>query len=114
MIVGLDTNGKVYLSLVQANSNSSMMELFFTRLVMLLDERDLRWRQKMVLMLDNAPYHTSNEMMQFYERNRLPILFTGPHSYAASPVETFFAHFKRTDINPSQLPTGKGNFDNVV
>ena len=114
MIVGLDSNGKVYLSLVQANSNSSMMELFFTRLIMQLDEKDLRWRQKMVLMLDNAPYHTSKDMMAFYERNRLPILFTGPHSYAASPIETFFAHFKRADINPSQLPTGKSNFDNVV
>ena len=56
----------------------------FTRLVMLLDERDLRWRQKMVIMLDYAPYHTSKNMMAFYERNRVPIIFTGPHSYVSN------------------------------
>lgn len=29
MIVGLDTKGAVYLSLVQGNSNSKIMEIFF-------------------------------------------------------------------------------------
>ena len=40
MIVGLDSDGKVYLSLVQANSNSAMMELYFTTLIKLLDGKD--------------------------------------------------------------------------
>ena len=84
MIAGLDTNGKVYLSLVQANSNTSMMELYFSRLIKLLDQRDPSWRTKMVIMLDNAPYHNSNEMMAFFERARVPVLFTGPHSYVST------------------------------
>ena len=29
MIAGLDTKGEVYLSLVQANSNAKIMEIFF-------------------------------------------------------------------------------------
>ena len=34
-------------------------------------------------------------------------MFTGPHSYSASPVELLFAHFKADDINPRKLKTGK-------
>lgn len=37
MILGLDTLGNVYVSLAQANSNSSMMELFFRNLTRRLD-----------------------------------------------------------------------------
>ena len=114
MIVGLDTDGKVYLSLVQANSNSQMMELYFTTLIKLLDEKDSSWRSKMIILQDNAPYKTSKEIMAFYERQRLPIIFTGPHSYAASPIETWFSHFKRGNLNPEDLATGKTNFQNVV
>ena len=38
MIAGLDTNGRIYLSLYQANSNTSLMELFFSNLILLLDK----------------------------------------------------------------------------
>ena len=33
MIVAMDTNGNVYQSLTQSNSNSKIMELFFRQLV---------------------------------------------------------------------------------
>lgn len=107
MIVGLDTNGQVYTALLQANSNSSIMELFFTHFIRLMNGKDRYWRQNTILLLDGAPYHTSKQMLEFYEEHQLPIMFTAPHSYAASPVELFFAHFKRADINPAQLPLGK-------
>jgi len=107
MVVGLDSNGQLYLSLLQANSNSSVMELFFCHFIKLMNKKNPRWRQDTVIVLDNAPYHCSSSMMEFYEAQRLPIMFTGPHSYAASPVELFFAAFKRADINPRKLPTGK-------
>ena len=54
-------------------------------------------------MLDNASYHTSASMMDFYEKYQIPVIFTGPHSYAASPVELFFAHFKKADILDAQV-----------
>ena len=107
MIAGLDTNGQIYLSLVQANSNTSLMELFFSNLILMLDKKDRHWRSRTLLLLDNAPYHSSSNMMAFYARHQLPIIFTGPHSYAACPIETWFAHFKNTNINPDQLPLGK-------
>ena len=46
-------------------------------------------------------------MMEFYQEHELPIMFTGPQRYSAAPSEMYFAHFKREEINPSKLPTGK-------
>ncbi len=37
----------------------------------------------------------------------LPIIYTGPYSYAAAPVESVFAALKFGDLNPDRLPTGK-------
>ena len=81
--------------------------MFFWHLVKLLNKKNPNWRRETILLLDNAPYHQSTTMMEFYAEQALPIMFTGPHSYAAAPVEMFFAAFKRDDINPRKLPTGK-------
>lgn len=40
MITALDTNGKVYVSLVQSNSNSKIMEIFFHKLVLKLNQEN--------------------------------------------------------------------------
>ena len=58
-------------------------------------------------MMDGAPYHTSAPMMEFYRKNLVPVMFTGPHSYDASPIELFFAAFKSKDMNPDRIKTGK-------
>ena len=44
MIVGLDTQGSVFLTLVQANSNSKIMEIYLHQLVKTLDEERAGWR----------------------------------------------------------------------
>ena len=58
-------------------------------------------------MLDNASYHTCSTTLKVLEELGVTVLFTGPHSYSASPVELFFAAFKAADINPRHVPTGK-------
>jgi len=45
--------------------------------------------------------------MQLMEGLRIPVLFTGPHSYDAVPIELLFASFKADDVNPSHLPQNK-------
>ena len=44
MILGLDTQGSVYLTLVQANSNSKIMEIYLHQIVETLDEERPGWR----------------------------------------------------------------------
>ena len=83
------------------------MSVFFVQLVKKLDEENKQWRKDTVILLDNAPYHKSAEMLTLLEKLHIPVLFTSPHSYAAVPIELWFAAFKADDINPRHLPTGK-------
>ena len=46
-------------------------------------------------------------MQERLARMNLPIIFSGPFSYAAAAVETVFAALKFGDLNPDRLPTGK-------
>ena len=59
-----------------------------------------------MILHDNAPYATSDSVLELMEGLRIPMLFTGPHSYDAAPIELFFAAFKADDVNPNQLPQG--------
>jgi transposase len=83
------------------------MEMFYTHLVRMLDDKNKYWRRNTIILCDGASYHTSEAMRLLYSRHQIPIMFTGPHSYAASPIELFFAAFKKNDINPSKVKTGK-------
>ena len=83
------------------------MELFFRQLVKKLDRERAGWRQDTVILLDNAPYHKSKATMTLFAALDLPVMFTGPHSYAAAPCELWFAAFKSKDANPNRVPTTK-------
>ena len=118
MFVGLDSNGEIFLSLLQANTNSEIMKLYFSELIRTLDHLRPGWKKNHILLLDGASYHRSKTIMKFYEEHQLPIMFTGPYSYDAgkslltldsdvhfiAPTELFFAAFKAADINPRHLP----------
>ena len=80
------------------------MEIFLRQLVLKLDQEDAEWRENTVLLLDNAPYHTSESSIDLMEGLNIPLLFTGPHSYDAAPIELLFAAFKSADINPRHIP----------
>ena len=79
---------------MQSNSNNKVMEILLRQLVLKLDKEDASWRDKRVLLLDGAPYHTSESTLQLMEGLQIPVLFTGPHSYDAVPIELLFASFK--------------------
>ena len=104
MFSALDTNGEIYLSLLQSNSNNKVMEIFLRKLVLKLDHEDANWRTNTVILIDNAPYHTSESTIGLLDGLNIPILFTGPHSYDAAPIELLFAAFKSKDINPRNVP----------
>ena len=104
MFIGLDTLGQTYLSLIQSNSNQKVMEIFLRQLVLKLDKEDPKWRENTVVLHDNAPYAACEGTLELMEGLKIPMIFTGPHSYDAAPVELFFAAFKADDVNPSKLP----------
>ncbi len=107
LILALDTNGRTFICLTQSNSNSSMMELFLRALRKKLDRERPDWDKNTVIMWDNAAYHTCPATLKILEALKMPTIFTAPHSYDASPCETWFAHFKSRDINPRHVKTEK-------
>ena len=59
IIMGVDTRGAVYLSLLQCNNTSSTMDLFFKSLVKKLDSERDDWRKNTVIMMDNVSIFAS-------------------------------------------------------
>ena len=93
--------------LVQGNTNGKIIEIFLQHLVKKLDVEQPGWRDQMVIVLDNASYHTSSATQNVLREHQIPVCFTGPHSYLAAPIELLFAALKANDINPRHIPTSK-------
>jgi transposase len=61
-----------------------------------------------VILLDNAPYHTSEGTVNLLGDLNIPVIYTGPYSYDAAPIELLFAALKMDDINPHHFKMAKG------
>ena len=61
IILAIDSLGHSYLSLTQANSNSTVMDVYLRELSKLLDEDRPDWKRNTILLLDGASYHQSKE-----------------------------------------------------
>jgi len=75
--------------------------------VLKLNKERIDWRTDTILVWDNAPYHSSAATMEILEELKIPVIFTGPHSYDFAPCELFFSWFKSDCFNPERLPLGK-------
>ena len=107
LILALDSEGKIYASLLQANSDTDTMVLFLTELIKTLDYEDRNWRTNSVLVWDNAGYHQAGEVLTLLEQQRAPVLFLGPYSYRMAPAEMVFAALKLQYLNTEEAPLGK-------
>ena len=103
----MDTEGDIYVSLTQVNTETSIMKMYLTHLSMQLDRDRPDWRDDTVFLLDGANYHINDEIIGHLSQLKMQVIFTGPRSYDASPCELLFAHLKAVDLNPKELPTGK-------
>jgi transposase len=107
MILAIDNHGETYLSLTQSNTNSKVMVVFLRALVSKLTLESRRWRENTVIFWDGARYHDSALIQRMIHELRVPLAVSGPYSYDIAPAEKWFAAFKRDDINPRALATGK-------
>ena len=107
MILAFDNFGEVYFALTQVNTTAIIIKMFLSHLCSRLDVDRPNWRQDSVMLLDGAAYHTCSEVRVHLHQLKVPVMYTAPYSYAACPVELFFAYLKNEDLNPQLLPTGK-------
>ena len=107
LIAGIDSLGNVYACFTQVNTDSKIMCIYFRELIKVLDKERKGWRNNTIIVLDNARYHCSREVLDFMKAQRMPITFSAPHSYSTAPAELLFSAIKSRQLNPQRLPTGK-------
>ena len=107
MIAALDTEGCIYYSLTQANTDQNVMLIFLIHLVNQLDLERPSWRDDTILLLDGAKYHTGSIVREYMRKLDLQMIWSGPYSYSTAPIETVFAALKFNELNPDKKPTGK-------
>lgn len=57
LIAAMCSTGEVWYTVNCGMTNSETFSLFLLKIVEHLDGEDVRWREKSVIMLDNASYH---------------------------------------------------------
>ena len=107
IIAALDTEGRVYFSLTHANTDSNVMLVFLRHLMRQLDRESPGWAEEAVFLYDGARYHTSEMMRDYFRKLQVSVMFSGPYSYAAAPIELLFGGLKFGELNPERQPTGK-------
>ena len=107
VLVALDTEGRMWCALTQANTDADVMTTFLRYLTRQLDHESPGWQQNSTILLDNAAWHQHARIKKRLAKMELPIMYSGPYSYSAAPVELVFAALKLGDLNPNGQPTGK-------
>lgn len=57
VIAGVDSHGRFYWTVTQANTDHEVFCAFVSHLVTVLNAEDANWRANTTFLLDNAPYH---------------------------------------------------------
>ena len=57
LILAMDTNGSIYWSMVQANTDADVMSVFMHHLVQMLKEKYPDYKERFIFQFDNASYH---------------------------------------------------------
>jgi len=107
MITALDTDGRVYFSLSHATTDQDTYMLFLRHLIVKLDLESPGWQENSLFLMDNAPYHVSEQARGHLRKMQVPVMFSGPYSYSAAPIETLFSLLKLGELNKTHVSTGK-------
>ena len=107
MIAALDSEGNLWFTFCHANTDSNVMTLFLYNLKAKLDQETPGWQEDTYCLLDNASYHKSGKTRTAANLLGLKLIFSGPYSYSAAPIETLFSALKDRELNPEGLPTSK-------
>ena len=75
-----DTGGELHAWLLQSNMNQFVKMLVFKELCELFDKKDPDWRDRNILLQDNAKYNTGNRVSSYLKFKKLPLLFASPYT----------------------------------
>ena len=78
---------------------------FMLELMARLEADDPKFRDRLVLQLDNMGGHKTAASLRLIESMGVPTIFFGPAMYLAAGVESVFGAVKLQDLNWNDLPT---------
>ena len=114
MITAIDTEGRIYLSLTQTNTDSNVFCMFMTKLACILTRERPGFRTDTIFLIDGASWHQSDTTLNHFKRLKLKVIISGPYSYSGAVCELFFSQFKSKELNPEGIRVGKKNFGDLV
>ena len=77
LIVAVSTDGEVWASLTQCNTDTDVMMMFMSRLATVLSSESSNWRENTVFTMDGAPYHKSSRAI--FKHLRIRVAITAPY-----------------------------------
>ena len=77
LIVAVSTEGEVWASLTQCNTDTDVMMMFMSRLASVLSAESSKWRENTVFTMDGAPYHKSSRAL--FKHLGLRVAITAPY-----------------------------------
>ena len=83
------------------------MLVYLQHLIAHYDAKDPNWREHSYILLDGARYHTGGDIREYLHKMQLQVIWSGPYSYSAAPIELLFGGLKFGELNPDRLPVGK-------
>ena len=101
------TEGKLYCSLCQINTDHNVFCLFISKLATKLTAEDKNWRDNTLLLIDGAKYQTCEESIRYMKQLGFKVCISAPYSYAGALIEYAFSQLKAVDLNPTGAKTGK-------
>ena len=103
IIAALSSDGDAFFTVNQGYNTTLTLKLFLSKLLPLLQAKYPDWRSRIVIVLDNATYHKSKDMLEFFDNQKIPVMFLGPYQFSLAPVEKFFNIIKSQDLNPHHV-----------
>lgn len=100
LIAALDSDGNTYFALTHAITNSDIMLLFLSNLARKLDLEQHNWRDNLIILLDGARYHTSEDTRTYLKKLNMPVIFSAPYCYSTAPIELMFGGMKDRELCP--------------
>ena len=99
LIAAIDTDGRVWYSLTQANTDQNVMLVYLQHLVAVLDAEIPGWKADTYLLLDGARYHVGSEIREYLHKMQVLVCWSAPYSYASASIELIFSALKFGTLN---------------
>ena len=77
LILAVSTDGEVYASILQCNTNSEVYMMFLSRLASVLTKECPGWRENTVFTMDGAPYHKASR--EIFTHLGMKVAITAPY-----------------------------------